>query len=80
MSKSDPQSIPNIVPKFNADVSKAYIVASILLGHILVASTNTGMLLNFPIKSTKIASPKQKNLSLIPHSTFFLVTNMSSDS
>lgn len=62
-------------PKFIVAISIAYIVASIFFGQILHANTKIGNKFNSPINYSITESPKQKNLSSIPHSTFFLVTN-----
>lgn len=45
------------------------------LGQILHANTNIGNKFNSPTNYNITESPKQKNLSSIPHYIFFLVTN-----
>lgn len=66
----------NKIPKLIVLINIAYIVASIFLGHIRHANTNIGIIFNSPTNYNIIESPKQKNLSFIFHSTFFLVTKI----
>jgi len=62
-------------PKFKVLIITAYIVPSIFLGQILHAKTNKGNVFSSPITYIMTESPKQNNLSGIPNSVFFLVTN-----
>jgi hypothetical protein len=73
--KAAPKFTEIIEPKFNVDISKAYMVPSILLGHILQAKTNSGIVFNSPTTIIIAESPIVNNLSGIPYSKFFLSIN-----
>lgn len=71
-----PLSYPDTIPpKFKVDINKAYMVPSISLGHILHARTKRGIQFISPAIYIMTLSPKVNNLSGIPISRFYLVTN-----
>ena len=72
----EPFYIYKLLPKLIVLINIAYIVASIFLGHIRHANTKIGIKFNSATNCNIMESPIQKNLSFIPHSTFFLVTSI----
>jgi hypothetical protein len=57
-------------------INKAYIVPSILGGHILQDSTNMGNIFNSATVYTSTVSINENTSSLIPYFKFALVTNI----
>ena len=63
-------------PKFIVLINKAYMVPSILGGHILQDSTNIGSILSSATVYTNTVSSNENTSSLIPYFKFALVTKI----